>query len=262
MTHLAHQFNAKEVKPGSLHETLLAKLDGDNMPRHIAIIMDGNGRWAKERKMPRLMGHREGVKSVREVIENCARLNLEALTIYAFSVENWKRPESEISALMSMLSEFLQKETPRLIKNGIRFMPIGRWRQLPAKAVEDLENTIEKTSGGTKMLLQVALNYGGRTELVDAARQLASKVASGEMAIDQISEDSVSAHLYTAGVPDPDLLIRTSGEFRISNYLLWQIAYSELLITDIYWPDFRLKHLLESIIDFQQRERRFGGLKG
>lgn len=250
------------VKPGSPEAGLLEKVDPESLPRHIAVIMDGNGRWARQRGLPRVMGHREGVKSVREIVESCARLGIEVLTIFAFSVENWKRPQSEIDSLMKMLSEFLKKETSNLIKNGIKFQPIGRWHELPDRTVVDIEKAIEATAGGTNLLFQVALNYGGRVEIVDACRQIAADVLSGSLEPQQIDLKTISERLYSPEIPDPDLLIRTSGEFRVSNFLLWEIVYTEIHVTPRFWPDFRLPDLLEAIIDFQQRERRFGGLNG
>jgi len=260
MTKPLFKFPDNDPAEGSAERLMLQRLDPAKMPRHIAIIMDGNGRWARKRGLPRVMGHREGVKSVRAAVENCARFDLEALTIYAFSTENWNRPQKEIDALMKLLSEWLHKEVGNLEKNGIRFKPIGRWRELPPRAVEDLEMAIEQTKAGENLLFQVALNYGGRAEIVDALRSI---VASGA-ALDwkNISEELINDHMYTAGVPDPDLMIRTSGELRISNYLLWQLAYAELYVSDTFWPDFRLMELAAAIHQFQQRDRRFGGLNG
>ena len=252
-----YNFDEKTIKPGSQEEKLLLQLEPDNIPQHIAIIMDGNGRWAKKRGMPRVFGHREGVKSVRNILESCARLGIKVLTIYAFSVENWKRPKAEVDALMTMLSEYLKKEVNNLVKNGIRFLPLGRWQELPEKTVKDIKYAIEATSSGEKMLFQVALNYGGRSEIVDACKKI---VAAGIEA-DDITESVFAEHLYTPGIPDPDLMIRTSGEMRISNFLLWEIAYSELYITSEYWPEFRLLNLLNAINSYQSRDRRFGGLK-
>ncbi len=224
--------------------------------------MDGNGRWAGQRGLPRVAGHRKGVESVREIVENCSRLGIEVLTIYAFSVENWKRPKEEIDALMGMLSEFVHKEVPNLVENGVAFRPIGRWRELPPKTVNDLEWAVEETSGGNRMLFQVALNYGGRVEIVDACRRIAAECLAGDLKPEQIDVKTISGRMYNPEVHDPDLLIRTSGEYRISNFLLWELAYTELHISDVHWPDFRLRHLLEALIDFQGRERRFGGING
>ena len=257
-----YDFPPKKVQPGSFEAGLLERLDPERLPHHLAVIMDGNGRWAAKRGLPRVEGHRRGAQSVRELVENCRRLGIKVLTIYAFSVENWKRPKKEIDALMRMLSEFIHKEVPTLIENGIAFQPYGRWKELAEKTVADLEYAIEKTSSGDRMLFQVALNYGGRTEIIDACRKLAAECLEGRVLPGDIDEEDVSRNLYSPEVPDPDLLIRTSGEQRVSNFLLWEIAYTELHITPIFWPDFRLRHLLEALIDYQQRERRFGGLNG
>lgn len=255
-------FPKSVVKAGSAEAALLERLDPDRMPRHLAVIMDGNGRWAKQRGLPRVMGHREGAKSVREVVESSARLDIEVLTLFAFSVENWKRPQEEVDALMKMLSEFLRKEIPTLLKNDIRFQPLGRWRELPPETVADIEQAMAATASCRKMLFQVALNYSGRAEIVDCCREIATAAARGEVDPDLIDEEFVAQRLYNPSVPDPDLLIRTSGEQRISNFLLWEIAYTELHITPTFWPDFRIKHLLQAILDFQSRDRRFGGLNG
>lgn len=255
------QFPEGAIKAGSMEERILSGLQKEKMPRHIAIIMDGNGRWARKRGMPRVMGHREGVKSVRAAVENCARLGLDALTIYAFSTENWSRPQKEVDALMNLLSEWLWKEVDNLVENNIRFRPIGRWRELPEKVVADLEMAVERTSDGQRMLFQVALNYGGRAELVDSFRSIAA-ASNGDLRPETIDEKLISKHMYGSDVVDPDLLIRTSGENRISNFLLWEIAYTEIYVTPTFWPDFRLHELLRAIEDYQGRNRRFGGLNG
>lgn len=255
-------FPEKLVRPDSVEAQMLSRLEQRSLPRHVAVIMDGNGRWASKRGLPRVEGHRRGAKSVREIVENCSRLGIESLTIFAFSVENWKRPKEEVDALMGMLSEFLRKEVPNLVKQGISFMPIGRWRELPEKTVADLEWAIAETAAGEKMLFQVALNYGGRVEIVDACRRVAGECLAGNLRPEQIDVKTISNRMYNPDVPDPDLLIRTSGEYRISNFQLWELAYTEIHITDVHWPDFRLKHLLEALIDYQGRERRFGGLNG
>jgi undecaprenyl diphosphate synthase len=262
MTDKVFDFPRRKIKRGSREEQLLEQLNPDAMPRHLAVIMDGNGRWARQRGLPRNMGHREGVKSVREIVESCARLGMDVLTIYAFSVENWKRPKDEVDSLMKMLSEFLRKEATNLVKNGIRFRPVGRWRELPEGTVKEINSAVETTSVGERMLFQVALNYSGRAEIVDACRKLLEECVLCQFNPKKIDEKMISDKLYSPDVCDPDLLIRTSGEFRISNFLLWEIAYTEIYVTDIYWPDFRLKNLLEAIIDYQKRERRFGGLNG
>ncbi len=228
------------------------------MPRHIAIIMDGNGRWARQKGLPRILGHREGIKAVRRTVESAVDLNLEVLTLFAFSVENWNRSPKEVDALMKMLPEFLEEETPDMMKNNIRFRTIGRTSGLPDFVQESLEQTRRATEKNSGLNLVLALNYGGRTELVDAVQAVARKVSRGKLSPDQIDEQLISRHLYTDGLPDPDLLIRTSGEMRISNFLLWQISYTEIYVTKKLWPDFTREDLMEAIRDYQQRERRFG----
>jgi undecaprenyl diphosphate synthase len=241
-------------------EELLRKIDTSRLPAHIAVIMDGNGRWAKKRTLPRVSGHREGIKSVREIVTTSAELKLKVLTLYAFSVENWKRPRTEINTLMRLLREYLRKELKTLMKNNIRFQAIGRWRELDERVVEDLQWAMHETRFNTGLVFNIALNYGGRTELVDSFREIYRELAGNGRDPDRITEETISQHLYTSGQPDPDLLIRTSGELRISNFLLWQIAYAEIWVTDVLWPDFRKQHLFEAIIDFQKRERRYGGI--
>jgi undecaprenyl diphosphate synthase len=220
--------------------------------------MDGNGRWARERHLPRVAGHRAGIDSVREIVEVSARLELEVLTLYAFSVENWKRPQSEVTTLMKLLKEYVRRELSRLVDANIRFLAIGRIAELSPSVVRELERAMEKTRGNSGMVLNVALNYGGRAELVDAFNCLMNE-RNGSRS--PVTEDLISRFLYTAGIPDPDLLIRTSGEMRLSNFLLWQIAYSEIYVTPTYWPDFRRRHLFEAILDFQRRDRRYGGIR-
>ena len=237
-------------------ESLARQIEFDRLPRHVAIIMDGNGRWAGERHLPRVEGHRAGVDSVRDVVEASARLGLEVLTLYAFSVENWKRPAAEVSTLMMLLKRYLGLELGTLLRNNIRFNVIGRAEALSPDVRTELLDAERKTAKNTGMLFNIALNYGGRTEIVDAARRL---VASGIPA-DDIDEDRFASFLYTNGQPDPDLLIRTSGEMRVSNFLLWQIAYAEIWVTDTLWPDFRCRHLLEGVLAYQKRDRRFGGI--
>ncbi len=237
---------------------LLAQIDLDRLPRHIAIIMDGNGRWAKRRHLPRIAGHRAGIRAVRQAVEACARLGVPYLTLYAFSVENWKRPHTEIKLLMDLLREYLKKEIAELNKQNIRLGVIGRIGELPKPVQKDLENALEKTATNTGLRLTLALNYGARAEMVDALRSLAEKMkGNGAIAVD---EAAISQHLYTGAMPDPDLLIRTSGELRVSNFLLWQIAYSEIWVTETLWPDFSQNDLFGAIIDYQKRERRYGGL--
>ena len=247
------------AKPGSEEAQLASVLDPSTFPRHIAVIMDGNGRWARRRHLPRVAGHRAGVKSVREIIEACCRLNLNALTLYAFSVENWKRPRSEVETLWDLLRHYLHRELPSLKRNNVRFQVIGRIDQLPENVQNDLDYAILETSANSGLLLNVALNYGGRAELVDAVNSLLARSRQLDTPL-QVDEETISNELYTAGLPDPDLLIRTSGEMRISNFLLWQIAYAEILVTEQLWPDFRTVDLLHALLDYQKRERRYGGL--
>jgi undecaprenyl diphosphate synthase len=244
------------AKPGSPEARLLEQIDLERLPRHVAVIMDGNGRWARERLLPRVAGHRAGIKSVRETLETSARLGLEVLTLYAFSRENWKRPRSEVSTLMELLHEYLGKERQKLIDNDIRLQVIGRIDDLPEKARDELRKTVEITRSNQGLLFNLALSYGGRTEIVDACRSIVSAGIEAE----RIDAELFASHLYTAGIPDPDLLIRTSGEMRISNFLLWQIAYAEIWVTETRWPDFRRGHLFQALIDYQGRERRYGGL--
>ena len=237
-------------------EELQARLDQARLPRHVAIIMDGNGRWAKQRSKRRIEGHRAGIASVREAVETSARLGLEVLTVYAFSVENWKRPKAEVAALMGLLKHYLRAELNTLLKNNIRFQIVGRIHELPREVQKVLQAGLDRTSHCTGLLFNIALNYGGRSEIADAVRRI---VASG-VSPDSIDEECVARHLYTAGQPDPDLLIRTSGELRVSNFLLWQIAYAEIWVTETLWPDFRRRHIMQAILDYQKRERRYGGL--
>lgn len=249
------------LDPGSRDEQLLNQIDFTRLPRHIAVIMDGNGRWAKRRHLPRVAGHRAGVEAVRTTVETNARLGIEALTLYAFSVENWKRPPFEIEALMTFLKEYLRKELENIHRNNIRFQTIGRTNELDESVQFELRSAIRKTAGNTGMVLNVALNYGGRVELVDSFRKLMEKCLREGRAPETINEADIARNLYTGDLPDPDLLIRTSGEMRVSNFLLWQIAYAEIYVTDTLWPDFRRPDLFAAIIDYQKRERRYGGLK-
>ncbi|HHY60974.1 MAG TPA: isoprenyl transferase [Clostridia bacterium] len=232
-----------------------------NLPRHIAIIMDGNGRWAQKRNMPRAAGHRQGVESLKRIVEACLELGIEILTVYAFSTENWKRPKEEVDILMNLLVEYLQKEIANLEQQGVRICPIGEISKLPATAVRELEEAQERTKHNHRLILNVALNYGGRAEIARAVKEIAQLVREGKISPEDITEDTISDHLTTRGMPDPDLLIRPSGEYRISNFLLWQIAYTEFWFTDTLWPDFSKEDLLEAIRAYQKRERRFGGLK-
>ena len=232
----------------------------ERRPRHIAIIMDGNGRWARRRNQPRVAGHRAGAKSVREIVIACGRLGLEALTLYSFSIENWKRPTEEIGALMGLYVEYLRKEKQEMLDNNIRFLQIGRRKGLPKEVLEGMDEVIDATAHCSGLKLVLALNYGSRTEITDAMRDIACKVRDGQLTPEQITEQTISDHLYTAGLPDPDLLIRTAGELRVSNYMLWQISYAELYVTDTFWPDFEVTHLHDAIRDFAGRNRRFGAL--
>jgi undecaprenyl diphosphate synthase len=238
---------------------LLEKLDLTRLPRHIAVIMDGNGRWAKKRHLPRIAGHSAGTQTARTTIETCARLQIEALTLYAFSVENWRRPKAEIEFLMQLLREYLRKELPLLQRNNIRMRFLGRPEELPEAVRRDTREATEATANNTGMILNVALNYGGRAEIVDAMNAILAE-RTGNSSHEPITEELLARHLYTSDLPDPDLLIRTSGEMRVSNFLLWQIAYAEIFVTETLWPDFNRARLLESLIDFQKRERRYGGI--
>jgi len=248
------------IAPGSRAAELAVRLDLTRLPRHVAIIMDGNGRWAGARGLPRVMGHRAGIESVRDTVECAARLGLEALTLYAFSVENWKRPPLEVRTLMGLLQEYVHREIQTLQKNEVRFRPMGRLQDLYPEVLRDLRWAEQETAANQGLLFQLALSYGGRAEIVDAARALLAELRQGGEGPEAIDEERFARHLYTAGVPDPDLMIRTSGELRISNFLLWQIAYAEIWVTETLWPDFRREHLIEGILAFQARERRFGGI--
>jgi undecaprenyl diphosphate synthase len=244
------------VTPGSPEDALARRIDFDRLPSHIAIIMDGNGRWAAERHLPRVEGHRSGIDAVRDTVESSARLGIGVLTLYAFSVENWKRPDTEISALMGLLKHYLRAELKSLLRNNIRFRVIGQPDRLAKDIREELAAAEARTAGNTGLQFNIALNYGGRTEIVEAARRaIASGISPG-----QLDEPTFASYLYTAGQPDPDLLIRTSGELRVSNFLLWQIAYAEIWVTDAFWPDFRARHLFEAIVDYQKRDRRYGAI--
>jgi undecaprenyl diphosphate synthase len=245
------------MPPGSPDEPLARQVNFDQLPAHVAIIMDGNGRWASQRHLPRVEGHRAGIDSVRDVVETSARLGIDVLTLYAFSIENWKRPRAEVNMLMLLLKRYIRLELPTLLKNNIRFRVIGRTEELAVDVQHELDLGIAKTAANTGMLFNIALNYGGRAEIVDAARRA---IASG-ISPDDLDERRFGDLLYTAGQPDPDLLIRTSGEMRVSNFLLWQIAYAEIWVTDTLWPDFRRRNLLEAILAYQKRDRRYGGIK-
>ena len=241
---------------GSPDEALARQVNFERLPAHVAIIMDGNGRWAAQRHLPRVEGHRAGIDSVRDVVETSARAGIDVLTLYAFSVENWKRPRTEVSTLMMLLKHYLRLELATLLRNNIRFQVIGRSEELASDVRHELDIGIRQTDANTGMLFNIALNYSGRAEIVEAARRA---ITSG-MAADELDERRFGDFLYTAGQPDPDLLIRTSGEMRVSNFLLWQIAYSEIWVTETLWPDFRRRHLLEAIVAYQKRDRRYGGI--
>ena len=234
------------------------QIDNSRLPNHIAIIMDGNGRWAKQKGLIRILGHESGTKAVRETVEACAEFGIKHLTLYAFSTENWNRPKLEVQTLMKLLVKSLKKEIKTLQENKIKLTAIGCLKDLPKKAYKELEFVIEKTKNNTQMTLNLALSYGSREELVNVVKELSVKVKNNIISAESIDESIINKHLYTQNLPDVDLLIRTSGEQRISNFLLWQIAYAELYFTDIYWPDFKKENLVEAIVDYQNRERRFG----
>jgi len=248
------------VKPGTREREILERIDPDRMPRHVAIIMDGNGRWAKARSLPRVEGHRAGIRAVRETVETAARLGFEVITLYAFSTENWKRPRHEVLTLMSLLKEYINRELESLRANNLRFRPIGRIDQLDSSVQRELQRAVDGTADCTGTLVQIALNYSGRQELTDLIRAGVTEAVSGTLTEDGVDEEWINARLATSGCPDPDLLIRTSGEQRISNFLLWQLAYAEIYFCPVLWPDFTKADLLSAVLEFQQRERRFGGL--
>ncbi len=245
------------IEPGSEEEKLVKQLDFSRMPQHVAVIMDGNGRWAKKRKLPRIEGHKAGAKSVQEIVEACARLGIKFLTLYAFSTENWKRPKREVFTLWKLLEEYLKKEDKALVKNKFRLKVIGQKERIPASVRKELERVEKLTEDNSRLTIVLALSYSGRDEIVDAVKRIFRKK---DFDIENLDAKNFSQYLYTEQLPDPDLLIRTSGELRISNFLLWQIAYSEIWITHEFWPDFRKKHLLQALVDYQKRERRFGDI--
>jgi undecaprenyl diphosphate synthase len=245
------------ISPGSEEEKLVRQLDLSRLPRHVAVIMDGNGRWAEKRRMPRIEGHRAGAKAVQEVVESCARLGIKFLTLYAFSRENWKRPKKEVALLWRLLEDYLRKQDKDLIKNRIRILAIGRRAEIPASTERELQRVEALTRTFDRLTIVLALNYSGRTEIVDAVKKI---LQDGDLDSALLDEEAFARRLYTAGIPDPDLLIRTSGELRISNFLLWQIAYSEIWITPVFWPDFRRRDILQALVEFQKRERRFGAV--
>lgn len=245
------------VEPGSVEEEIIKKIDFSRIPKHVAVIMDGNGRWAKKRNLPRVEGHREGEKSVKEIVEASARLGIKYLTLYAFSKENWKRPRSEVATLWKLLEEYLKREYKVLLDNDLCLKVIGQTERIPTRVMKELKRVIDLTKNNTRMTIFLAVNYGGRAEIIDAIKKM---VKERQKDMDSLNENEFSKYLYTGESPDPDLLIRTSGELRISNFLLWQIAYSEIWITSDLWPDFRKRHLFQAVYDYQKRERRFGDI--
>ena len=249
------------IESGSIDEFLLRQIDSDRLPSHIAIIMDGNGRWAARRNQPRVAGHRAGAEAVRATVEAAARLGISHLTLYAFSTENWKRPRLEVEALMGLLREFLRKEVRSLKANNIRFQTIGREQGLEGVVSREIDRARRETDANTGTVLTVALNYSGRSEIVQACREIAAEWMAAGRDPSEITEYDIEQHLFTRDLPDPDLLVRTSGEMRVSNFLLWQIAYSEIYVTDVLWPDFRRANLFEAIVEYQKRERRYGDVK-
>lgn len=237
-----------------------SNINMSSIPKHVAIIMDGNGRWAQQRMLPRNMGHRAGVEALRDVIKTASNIGIKYLTLYAFSTENWKRPDSEISMLMKLLIEYLRKEIAELHHNNVRIKTIGDITQLPSEVIAEINKAVIKTEHNDGLCVNMALNYGGRSEILNVIKAIGEKIENNEVRIDEIDGTLVESLLYTANMPDPELLIRTSGELRLSNFLLWQSAYSEFWFTDIYWPDFKGEHLLKAILDYQNRKRRFGGI--
>jgi undecaprenyl diphosphate synthase len=251
------------VQPGDKDWDLVRAIDPTRLPAHIAVIMDGNGRWAGRRRLPRVAGHKAGIGPVRSTVETCARMGVKVLTLYAFSVENWKRPRAEVETLWRLLRYYLKQELPDLQRNDIRLQAIGRLDALPPQVRRELESGVEATSANRGLLVNLAINYGGRAEIVDAVNAALDMARlDGSIGSLRIDEDLIATNLYTADSPDPDLLIRTSGEMRISNFLLWQIAYSELYVTETLWPDFTRADLLQAVLEYQKRDRRYGGLSG
>jgi undecaprenyl diphosphate synthase len=244
------------IPVGDADRELVEQISFERLPAHVAVIMDGNGRWAAQRHLPRVEGHRAGIDAVRDTVETGARLGIDVLTLYAFSVENWKRPASEVGTLMGLLKRYLRSELRTLLDHNIRFQVVGRMEELSADIQEELHAAMQRTSTNSGMRFNIALNYGGRTEILDAVKRAIDEGLRPQ----DVTEESFAGLLYTAGQPDPDLLIRTSGEMRVSNFLLWQIAYAEIYVTDTLWPDFRRRHLLEAVLAYQKRERRYGGI--
>ncbi|MDI6618267.1 MAG: isoprenyl transferase [Clostridiales bacterium] len=242
---------------------LYKQIDKNNIPAHIAIIMDGNGRWAKKRNLPRAMGHKAGVETIREIVKACSKIGVKVLTLYAFSTENWKRPPDEIKTLMSLLVQYLRNEVDELNRNNVVIRTIGDISKLPLICQQELDKAIETTGKNNGLILNLALNYGGRADIINAVKKIAALIADGKLNARDIDERTFPKYLYTGNLPDPDLIIRPSGEYRISNFLLWQCAYSELWFSesDIYWPDFNKKYLYKAILDYQKRDRRFGAIK-
>ena len=252
---------AQIIKPNSKEANLLAQIDPARLPRHIAVIMDGNGRWAKMRGRPRIFGHRAGADSVKSIVDTCARMKIQAVTLYAFSTENWKRPRAEISGLMSMLKRFLRSELKEVNRNNIRFQAIGNIAGLAEDVQKEIAAGMNATAENTGTILSVALNYGGRAEIIEACKKAVQMKSAAGDSIENLTEEDIERNLYTHGLPDVDLMIRTSGEMRISNFLLWQLAYSEIYVTPTLFPDFRRGEIFEAILDFQKRDRRYGGVK-
>ena len=241
-------------------EELKASLDKEKIPRHVAIIMDGNGRWADKRNLPRSAGHRAGIKPIRPIVELCGELDIDVLTLYTFSVENWKRPIREVGSIMKLLMEQLREQTPELNKNNVQLRFTGNIKGLPGRIVREINRSIDATKDNTGLILNLALNYGGRQEIVQAVRAIVADVGDGKLKINDVNEDVFAQYLYTSGLPDPDLLIRTGNEMRISNFLLWQSAYTEIYVADLFWPDFCREDLLLALLSYQKRKRRFGGI--
>lgn len=241
--------------------SLKQHLDKAKLPKHVAIIMDGNGRWAAKRGLPRSAGHRAGVESLRSIVQTCCELEIPVLTVYAFSTENWKRPQEEVNTLMKLLTQYLQTEIGELHQKNIKINPIGRLDSLPESAKKELVRAASLTKNNNRLILNIALNYGGRAEIVDAVKSICEKVLEGTFSPDEISEETIAEHLYTKNLPDPDLLIRPSGEYRLSNFLLWQVAYTEFWASEVLWPEFSSEHFIQALLDYTNRERRFGGLK-
>ncbi len=249
------------AEKGSEEESILKTIDASHLPKHVAIIMDGNGRWAKQRNLPRVSGHRAGIEAVRDTVEAAGKLGLEIITLYAFSIENFKRPKNEIETLMSLLREYIDKERKTLLENNIKFRAIGRLHLLDDRIQHQLRDVEKETERNTGLLFNIALGYSGRAEIIDATKKIIEDTMKGKIPTESLDEQTFSRYLYTSELPDPDLLIRTSGELRVSNFLLWQIAYAEIWVTDTLWPDFRRKELYKAISDYQKRERRYGGIE-